>query len=321
MNENPRPLPAHGTYARANGSPGYREPCKCDPCVLKMRAKRKQQKINRQLGRPARMDASQARNRLLKLNKTMGWNDIAAAAGCSHRHLYLIATGKVPQINRGTHNKIMAARQGVSGGIYIDPTGSIRRVRALQAIGHTLKTIAETAGSAESRIQPLAAGCPLMRRKLADKVARAYKVLADKPGSSTRSKNRAAAAAWAPPGAWDDDTIDDPTAHPEWTGHCGTDHGWWLHRVQKLPGCQRCAEAHQQWLDDLGDVTPAERIKALRVARSAACNRGMAIADDARELMRISGLTYDQAAERLGITRQHLQQELSRHPKQMEMAA
>jgi predicted DNA-binding protein (UPF0251 family) len=37
--------------------------------------------------------------------------------------------------------------------------------------------------------------------------------------------------------------------------------------------------------------------------------------------MHVSGLDYEQAAERLGVTRQHLQQALVRHPETVKEAA
>ncbi|MDX3230556.1 hypothetical protein [Streptomyces sp. ME19-01-6] len=320
MTTRTKPLPPHGSYARANGSPGYRPPCKCEPCVLTRRAKKKREHVNRQLGRPNRVDAAEARTRLLQLNETMGWNDIGTAAGCSPRHLHQIALGRVTRINRGTHDKIMAAKQGTTGGVYIDATGSIRRVRALLAIGHSIETIATTAGGVFSRIQPIAAGQPRMRRMLADKIAHAYNVLADQPGTSSRSRNRAASEGWAPPAAWDDDTIDNPQAHPDWTGHCGTDHGWWLHRLNNIPTCQRCETAHQQWLADLGPATSSERFTALRKARAAASSRGADLADDARELITL-GYGHDAIAERLQVTKEHLYQTLKRHPQSYEEAA
>jgi predicted DNA-binding protein (UPF0251 family) len=49
-------------------------------------------------------------------------------------------------------------------------------------------------------------------------------------------------------------------------------------------------------------------------ARAAATTREADLAHDARELMRVCGLTTEQAAERLDVTRPHLHQALKRHP-------
>lgn len=308
-----RPVPDHGTYARANGSPGYREPCKCDPCLAARSKKKKAERLNRQLNRPARLDASLAARRLRQLNKSMGWKDLAAALGTSGSHIRAIASGRIPIIATSTHIKIMRVEQSSSGGQYIDATGSIRRIRALIAIGHSLESIAAAAGTYSTRIQPLAVGHPRLRRFLADRIKVAYQQLSEEHGSNTRGRNRAVANGWPPPAAWDDERIDDPSAAPEWTGFCGTDRGYWTHKLQKLPMCPPCAAAHQQWIDDHADVDPVVRNQRMFAARAAAGTRGADLAHDGRELMRL-GCDYEQAAARLGVTRQHLQQELQRHP-------
>ena len=140
-------------------------------------------------------------------------------------------------------------------------------------------------------------------------------------GAYKKVRTHARTNAWAPPGAWDDDSIDDPNAHPEWTGHCGTDHGWWLHSTNDIPVCPPCHAAHEQWKADRAHLTHSERWSEIGKAKSAASNRGATIAADGRELLSY-GVSVDQAAARLGVTRQHLQQELIRHPKpETELAA
>ncbi|MCQ9186232.1 hypothetical protein KMT30_45815, partial [Streptomyces sp. IBSBF 2953] len=62
-------------------------------------------------------------------------------------------------------------------------------------------------------------------------------------GGITRARRHALAHGWAPVGAWDDDTIDDPGAHPDWTGKCGTTEGFWAHRYIDAPACGPCRDA------------------------------------------------------------------------------
>jgi hypothetical protein len=57
------------------------------------------------------------------------------------------------------------------------------------------------------------------------------------------ARDRATAAGWAPAAAWDDDTIDDPAAIPQWTGHCGTAKGVDLHARHDIPLCPPCQGA------------------------------------------------------------------------------
>jgi hypothetical protein len=315
-----KPLPPHGTYARANGCPGYREPCKCQPCLDTRRAAKKRERVNRQLGRPAHRDAAQARARLLELNKVMGWEDIAAAVDSSGSHLREIASGRLLRIKHTTHAKIMAVRPEPTGGQFIDATGSIRRVRALHAIGHTALVIADAAQTHRSRILPLLDGYPRLRRSLAIRIESAYSQLAERPGDNARARNRSQRERWAPPICWNDDTIDDPNAHPDWTGHCGTDRGWWLHSLEEIPVCQPCETAHEQWKAERAHLTGKQRWAELARARGAARTREADLAADARELMRY-GASHEQAADRLGVSTSHLHQALKRHPQTERTAA
>jgi len=286
-----------------------------------MRRARKKYNVNRQLGQPGLIDAGPARTRLNQLTQTMTWGQICDGTGFDARNLQLIADGRRTQIRRTTHDRIMAIPvQGPAPGKYIAAIGLCRRLQALRAIGYSAIVLAEKAESAEARIQLICSGTqPTVRQALAEKILKVYAELAQTPApagrSATRAKNHAAANGWAPPGAWDDDLIDNPNAHPDWTGHCGTDRGWWMHSINNIPACARCQEAHDGWLAERRDLPAAERWRQLARAKGAASNRGATLAADARELMRITGLTTEQAAERLGVTKAHLYQELLRHPE------
>jgi hypothetical protein len=279
----------------------------------------------RQLGRPGKVDAAQARQRLLLLHQTTGWNDLAAAIGGSASNLRDIAYGRRNPIRRTTHNKIMAVSTEPSRGQYIDATGSRRRIQALRAIGWSCRVIAEHAATTQARIQLIANGQPTIRHGLAERIHTAYGILAKKPAPTDRDTARVRARAtregWAPPGAWDDDTIDDPNAHPDWTGHCGTDRGWWIHSLEKIPHCQPCETAHQQWKTERAHLDSKTRWSELGRARGAAATREADLAADGRELLRY-GAGIEQAAARLGVTKNHLQQAMKRNPEtQAEVAA
>lgn len=216
-----RSLPAHGSYARANGCPGYREPCKCEICHPAFRRARKQYNVNRQLGRPGLVDATPARKHLQKLQRSMTWEQIVAAGACEARNLQLIADGRRTQIRRSTLTKILGVTlQPPAPGKYVDATGLRRRLQALRVIGWSAYRLAEAAGSAEARIQLICSGeQPTVRQALAVKILRVYAELAQTPAppgrSATRTTRHALANGWAPPAAWDDDTIDDPQAAPD----------------------------------------------------------------------------------------------------------
>ncbi|KAB1979259.1 hypothetical protein [Streptomyces triticiradicis] len=315
-----KPVPPHGTYARANGSRGYRAPCKCEPCLVERRRYKKHDNASRQLGRPGHVDATQARERLLLLKQTVGWNDLAAAIGGSAANLRDIAFGRRLRIKRTTHHRIMQISATPSGGQYIDATGSARRLRALQAIGHTTYTIADVSNTSRSLIVPILDGRGSVRRVVAERIEAAYRELSKTPGSAARSMNRAKREGWAPPAAWDDELIDDPNAAPDWTGCCGTDRGYWMHKRQQLPLCERCKQAHADWLDERADLPVQQLNRARFAARAAASHREADLAHDARELLRLE-VGIEQVAERLGVTRNHLQQALLRNPETTEAVA
>lgn len=80
-----------------------------------------------------------------------------------------------------------------------------------------------------------------------------------------RAKARNAARRQGIPGraCWDPDTIDDPDAHPEWTGACGTAEGVRIHRREGIPVCAFCRTAcATAWVDDFD---PA-KMRELRTA-------------------------------------------------------
>lgn len=218
-----RPIPPHGTYARANGSPGYRPACKCHPCQEARRRYDKRGRVNRQLGKSSRINPAAARAHLTLLHETMAWESLAAATGIPVSNLCKIYSGQRKTIYRDTHNKIMAVRPPAQGDPWqnIDATGSIRRVRALCAIGHSYRVIAEAAHSSHTRIAIVATGTQrTIRRGYADRIDRAYQQLATTPAPrnkyTARTRNNAKAHGWRDPLWWEDyGHIDDPDFDPD----------------------------------------------------------------------------------------------------------
>jgi hypothetical protein len=217
----PRPIPAHGTYARANGSPGYRKPCKCDACVQKRRVVRKRLNVNRQLGRPNLVDATPARQHLDLLRQDMSWPGIAEATGCNRDTLAEIHNGTKTRITSVTHRKILAVRPGTqrTGTLCIDATGTRRRIQALQTEGHSLGTIAAAVDTTRWRIGLIAAGQATVTQAIADRIADAYREFSTTPApndrTAARARSTAAAKNWHGRDFWDDvDRIDDPDFDP-----------------------------------------------------------------------------------------------------------
>ncbi|QIK83011.1 helix-turn-helix domain-containing protein [Sanguibacter sp. HDW7] len=102
---------------------------------------------------------------------------------------------------------------------FVPNVGARRRISALLALGWTHIHISEAAG-----LPPRRSGAIMhqrgtwIARDTHDRIITAYDALSMRPGPSAITRRRAAEARYAPPLAWDDDRLDDPTATPE--------HGW-----------------------------------------------------------------------------------------------
>lgn len=107
--------------------------------------------------------------------------------------------------------------RGVTG--FTSGIGTQRRIRALMAAGWGLRKIADHMGITKSAVGRLCRDpLPRVTILLAMRVRAAYDALWRGPDHCDRGVMRtrlyAARRGWAPPLAWDDDTIDDPDARP-----------------------------------------------------------------------------------------------------------
>lgn len=95
-------------------------------------------------------------------------------------------------------------------------TGTVRRLQALAAIGWSPSELARRAGVNRSTLEHLIKG-RVKRTSLAtvQAVADTYEKLSMSQGPSRMWRDTAKQRGWAPPLAWDDDTIDNPDAKPE----------------------------------------------------------------------------------------------------------
>lgn len=102
--------------------------------------------------------------------------------------------------------------------LYIDATGTARRIRALMALGWRYCDIDQAAGY-DAKRATWAHNLTTQERvhlDTAERVARIYDEMSMKPGPSNRLRNLALKRGWAPPLAWDD--IDDPAEVPDMGG-------------------------------------------------------------------------------------------------------
>lgn len=190
----------------------------------------------------------------------MGLRTIAALACVDRKRLQGIVTGR-PERGTGPQERVRPelavavlaiepTLENLAPSTLIGPTGTRRRVHALVAAGWPQQHLADRLGMTPSNF-----GAMLCREHVLVRRALAVRAMYDdlwradpaEHGASaagiTRARKHAAAQGWAPVGAWDDDTIDDPDAFADWTGVCGTPVGYAAHSRLKIPYCQPCRDA------------------------------------------------------------------------------
>lgn len=219
-----KPLPEHGTYARANGSPGYRKPCNCEPCTLEKRRANKRWKLRKARGLSASIDATPAREHLAMLRETRTWESIAQASDVTYSSLMYVASGTRETIHVNTHNAILAVKplDKPLPSLQVDSLISRRRLRALMVIGYSTRVLARECRVAKDRVHEIAMDLqPTVRYDIAERIEAAYERLAFRPPAldkyTARTRNLAASRGWHGPLAWDGN-IDDPAAEPEALG-------------------------------------------------------------------------------------------------------
>lgn len=94
--------------------------------------------------------------------------------------------------------------------------GATRRVQALVALGWPQVELCRRTGISRGAMSHIARGnVARTSRVRARLIAELYEQLSMTPGPSQHAREHAAARGWAPPLAWDDDTIDEPDARPD----------------------------------------------------------------------------------------------------------
>ncbi|MDN5768879.1 MAG: hypothetical protein L0H96_26040 [Humibacillus sp.] len=145
---------------------------------------------------------------------------IADAAGISATAMTQLVHRGQRHTQRATAARLLAVRlediqRRPTGRGFVPATGTRRRIQALQAIGHAARTIGSEAGVSAAVVHNLTvqAGEWVSARNR-DAILTAYDALWARPGSSKQTATMSRTKGWAPPLAWDDDTIEDPAARP-----------------------------------------------------------------------------------------------------------
>lgn len=211
-----KPLPPHGSEARYQGST-TRKPCRCRTCIDGWTRAGQKRLLARLSGRPATIPAAPVTSHLRRLYAAkMSPQQIASLAGVDVSTVRNHAAGMFPAIRRTTAEKLLAVRAGQHAAEgWMSSIGAVRRCRALYAIGHGPKAIADAHPELQLRTVEYMVRGTRQHITIAvhNAICEAYKILCQTPGHSDQAKRRAAAEGWAGPLDWDD--IDDPNEQPE----------------------------------------------------------------------------------------------------------
>ncbi|MFF3643424.1 hypothetical protein [Streptomyces sp. NPDC002564] len=190
----------------------------------------------------------------------MGLRAIAAAANIDRKRLQALldgrserGTGPQEKLRPTTAAAILAVEptlENLAPSTLITPIGTRRRAHALVAGGWPHQRLADEFGMLLGNFWSML-NRPTVQARRALTMRTVYDELwltdpaqrGVRAASITRSRRHAAANGWAPVGAWDADTIDDPSAFPEWTGVCGTPQGAGVHHRIGVPVCAPCRTA------------------------------------------------------------------------------
>jgi hypothetical protein len=166
---------------------------------------------------PVRVDATPVRQRV------EGWSSqgyshvqIAQAVGGNSGDISKLLSGQPTIAPRVAARYLTSAGPtGIPFHATTDSTGTVRRGRALHAIGYPLYEIARGLPVNSNYLGRILDGqYPTIRAAVAEAMTARYRQLQWKPGPSHFAVHSAARRTWHGPLAWDDN-IDDPQAQPE----------------------------------------------------------------------------------------------------------
>lgn len=219
-----KPLPPHGSSARAWGSPGYRPKCTCEPCLATRRKVQKRARVARELGQGPFTSPHRAQAHIADLLTVMKWEEISAASGVTHSNIAFILRGQRRKIKRTTEQAILSVPfpHRPDANKAVDATSTRRRIEALMLVGHGQRELSRKTGLATQTLWAILYGHrTAVRQRVETLVADAYSDLITRPAPQSRHTSRirnvAIAKGWAPLAAYDD--ISDPQEVPKVDPH------------------------------------------------------------------------------------------------------
>lgn len=202
-------IPSRGCYQRG---------CQLPECSQANYRYMSRLRLEHHRGQRRRTDATQTRHHIERLIAG-GWTQaqIARAAGLAHHLIGDTRRGQQIVANSTAH-AILSVPIGPPPAPVrdVDATGTMRRLRALVAIGWPIDQLAPQLGIYPTALGNIARGeLAHVRIATADTVALHYQHLIRRPGPSNRGRILARKKGWHGPAAWDGAAIDDPNAKPE----------------------------------------------------------------------------------------------------------
>lgn len=260
MSDNTSPAPSGGTRLLVHGTlTGYhRYGCRCPECTRRaVTHDAKRRRLTAYGQWKPRTDAEQVRVHLRALALVpLTRQQIALRSGLNPNRIKQILNNgarSIRTIDATAVLNVPIPNTPTPSLLTVDATATRRRLQALITCGYTMPVISRTIGIADARylwrvVHRRQAGVTAATALAA---SNAYNLLWDQPpalhgvtpAQAARAKALAARHRWAPPMAWDDDTIHDLNAAPDWTARCGTPGGYYDHTQIGTPTCQRCRDA------------------------------------------------------------------------------
>lgn len=271
----------------------------------------KARRADREMGKPRRVYDHEFRAMVAKVHAmhdagmTQAAMSNATGGVLTDKQFSDILCGRRGHSYRTTYNAIMAAEIIEGDGEFGGRTpviGSVRRLQALRANGWPIKSpiLEELSGVPVQALRTISMNgrayvfysTHLRIKKLYEKLQDADPADYGIPELSVRkSKTYANKYNMAPAICWDDDTIDNPDAFPEWTGECGTVTGYNLHRKHGIHVrvsvdrhgnermnvlCDACCVARMRQKSDIEAKREANRAEALRMLAAGKSHRAIA---------------------------------------------
>lgn len=214
---------AHGTRAKYAV-----ERCRCTPCRAASRAYENWRHRQIAYGRSAYVDADPVRAHVRNLSEQgLGWKRAAQLAGLTTSTVWKLlygdpGRGMAPskRVRRRTAAALLAVTadlDNLGATVPVPAVGPRRRLQALVAIGWSQTYLANRMGVGVGSLNLTLHGPSSHVRAATARAARdLYDELWNTRPAQPNPRTLAAAQrhGWAPPLAWDDDTIDDPATAP-----------------------------------------------------------------------------------------------------------